>query len=60
MVGAGLTGAYTFLYIVLRQPDYALLMGVIALFVVLAAVTSVMRRVDRYARDDGYAQLKRF
>src|SRR5258707_2086193 len=27
MIGAGLTGVYTFLYITLRQQDYALLMG---------------------------------
>ena len=38
MVGAGLAGVYTFLYITLRQQDYALLMGAIALFIVLAVV----------------------
>ena len=32
MIGAGLAGVYTFLYITLRQQDYALLMGAIALF----------------------------
>ena len=31
MIGAGLAGVYTFLYITLRQQDYALLMGAIAL-----------------------------
>ena len=51
MVGAGLAGVYTFLYITLRQQDYALLMGSIALFVVLALVMFVTRRVDWYARD---------
>lgn len=51
MVGAGLGGIYTFLYITLRQQDYALLMGAIALFVVLAVVMYVTRRVDWYARD---------
>lgn len=51
MIGAGLTGVYTFLYITLRQQDYALLMGAIALFVVLAAVMYVTRKVDWYARD---------
>src|SRR5207302_356269 len=30
MIGAGLAGVYTFLYITLRQQDYALLMGSIA------------------------------
>src|SRR3989475_5095701 len=51
MIGAGLTGIYTFLYITLRQQDYALLMGAIALFIVLAIVMYVTRKVDWYARD---------
>src|SRR5438270_4335066 len=53
MIGAGLTGIYTFLYITLRQQDYALLMGSIALFIVLAVVMYVTRKVDWYARDSG-------
>ena len=51
MIGAGLAGVYTFLYITLRQQDYALLMGSIALFIVLAVVMYVTRKVDWYARD---------
>jgi inner membrane protein len=51
MIGAGLGGVYTFLYITLRQQDYALLMGAIALFIVLALVMYVTRKVDWYARD---------
>jgi inner membrane protein len=51
IIGAGLAGVYTFLYITLRQQDYALLMGSIALFVVLAIVMYVTRRIDWYARD---------
>jgi inner membrane protein len=51
MIGAGLAGVYTFLYITLRQQDYALLMGAIALFMVLAIVMYVTRKVDWYARD---------
>ena len=51
MIGAGLAGVYTFLYITLRQQDYALLMGAIALFVVLAVVMYVTRKVEWYARD---------
>ena len=47
MIVAGLTGVYTFVYIILRQQDYALLMGAIALFIVLY----VTRKVDWYARD---------
>ena len=50
MIGAGLAGVYTFLYITLRQQDYALLIGAIALFIVLAIVMSVTRKVDWYAR----------
>src|SRR5215211_5608019 len=53
MIGAGLGGVYTFLSITLRQQDYALLMGSIALFVLLAVVMFVTRRVDWYARDAG-------
>ena len=51
MIGAGHGGIYTFLYITLRQQDYALLMGAIALFVLLAVVMYVTRKVDWYARD---------
>jgi inner membrane protein len=51
MIGAGLAGVYRFLYITLRQQDYALLMGSIALFVLLAVVMFATRRVDWYARD---------
>ena len=51
MIGAGLAGVYTFLYITLQQQDYALLMGAIALFIVLAVVMYVTRKVDWYARD---------
>ena len=53
MIGGGLLGVYTFLYITLRQQDYALLMGTIALFVALALVMYVTRKVDWYARDLG-------
>jgi len=53
MIGAGLGGVYLFLYITLRQQDYALLMGSIALFVVLTLVMYVTRKVDWYARDAG-------
>jgi inner membrane protein len=53
MIGGGLLGVYTFLYITLRQQDYALLMGTVALFIVLALVMFVTRKVDWYARDLG-------
>ena len=51
IIGGGLIGVYTFLYITLRQQDYALLMGTAALFVLLAVVMWVTRKVDWYARD---------
>src|SRR5256886_5005723 len=51
MIGAGLAGGYTFLYITLRQQDYALLMGTVALFILLGIVMWVTRKVDWYARD---------
>jgi len=53
MIGGGLLGVYTFLYITLRQQDYALLMGTVALFILLAIVMYVTRKVDWYARDLG-------
>src|SRR5436309_2787119 len=53
MIGAGLAGVYLFLYITLRQQDYALLMGAIALFIVLAIVMYVTRKIDWYSRDSG-------
>ena len=53
VIGAGLASVYTFLYITLRQQDYALLMGAVALFIVLAIVMYVTRKVDWYARDAG-------
>ncbi len=51
MIGGGLLGVYTFLYITLRQQDYALLMGTVALFILLAVVMHVTRKIDWYARD---------
>jgi inner membrane protein len=51
IIGGGLIGVYTFLYITLRQQDYALLMGTVALFILLAVVMWVTRKVDWYARD---------
>jgi inner membrane protein len=51
LVSDGLAGVCLFLDITLRQQDYALLMGGIALFVVLAIVMRLARKVDWYARD---------
>lgn len=52
IIGAGLAGVYTFLYITLRAQDYALLMGAIALFILLGVVMYVTRKIDWYARDN--------
>src|SRR4029453_8008192 len=50
MIGAGLAGVYLFLYITLRQEDYARLMGAIPLFVVLAIANYGPPQKDWYAR----------
>jgi len=45
-LGAGIAVLYGFLYVVLVAEDYALLLGSIGLFVLLAAVMIATRRVD--------------
>src|SRR3989475_3324257 len=45
MIGAGLAGGFTFFFITLRQQGYALLIGAIALFIVLAAGMDVTRKI---------------
>src|SRR4051812_9646434 len=51
IIGGGLIGVFTFFYVTLRQQDYALLMGTVALFILLGVVMWVTRKVDWYARD---------
>ena len=46
-----LTILYAFLYIVLQLEDYALLMGSIGLFIVLATVMYITRKIDWYSLD---------
>ena len=46
---AGLSLLYGFLYVLLQLEDYALLVGSISLFLILAAVMYATRRVDWYA-----------
>ena len=49
LIFAGFLGAlYAFLYVILQSEDYALLLGTILLFVALAAVMIMTRRVDWY------------
>ena len=43
---AGLSLLYGFLYVLLQLEDYALLVGSISLFLILAAVMWATRRVD--------------
>ena len=49
VVGTGVAALYGYLYVLLTNEDYALLIGSIGLFVVLAAIMLVTRRVDWYA-----------
>jgi inner membrane protein len=48
ITGAGLSGLYAFLYVLLQLEDYALLTGSVALFVILAFLMFVTRRIDWY------------
>lgn len=47
-VAASLGALYGFLYLLLRIEDYALLAGSVALFIILAAVMYLTRRMNRY------------
>lgn len=49
VVAAGVGLLYTFLYVLLMNEDYALLSGSIGLFLILAVIMYVTRRVDWYA-----------
>jgi len=48
-IGAGLSGLYAYLYVLLQLEDYALLLGSLGLFALLAAAMALTRRVDWYA-----------
>jgi inner membrane protein len=48
-VGGGLSALYGYLYVLLALEDFALLMGSIGLFAVLAAIMWFTRRLDWYA-----------
>jgi inner membrane protein len=49
IVAAGVALLYAYLYLLLMNEDYALLIGSIGLFVILGAIMFVTRRVDWYA-----------
>ena len=46
VIGLVVAGLYGFLYVLLRNQDYALLVGSIGLFVVLAVVMALTRRIE--------------
>jgi inner membrane protein len=48
MTGTGLTGLYVFLYVLLQLEDYALLTGSVALFLILAFLMFITRRINWY------------
>lgn len=49
IVGVGVTLLYAYLYILLMNEDYALLVGSIGLFAILAVIMYVTRHIDWYA-----------
>ena len=49
VVAAGVALLYAYLYLLLMNEDYALLIGAIGLFTILGAIMYVTRRVDWYA-----------
>src|SRR5881409_1778208 len=56
VMGALLAGLYGYLYVLLQLEDYALLLGTVGLFAVLATVMYVTRDLDWYAVDLGGAR----
>ncbi|MCM2265850.1 MAG: cell envelope integrity protein CreD [Desulfuromonadales bacterium] len=49
IVAAILAGLYSYMYVLLNLEDYSLLMGGLGLFIVLAAIMFLTRRIDWYA-----------
>ncbi|MGE0077986.1 MAG: cell envelope integrity protein CreD [Bacteroidales bacterium] len=47
---------YGFLYILLQMQDYALLMGSVGLFIILAAIMYLSRKIDWYAIGNGKSE----
>ena len=48
VVGGGVAGLYAYLFVLLTNEDYALLVGAIGLFVILAAIMMMTRKIDWY------------
>jgi inner membrane protein len=55
VVAGCVTALYGYLFVVLTNEDNALLIGSIGLFVILAAIMYLTRRVDWYANQKGTA-----
>jgi inner membrane protein len=55
-VGAALAALYGYLYVLLQAEDYALLLGSVGLFLILALVMWITRRLDWYTPKAGGAQ----
>jgi len=49
LIGVTLTALYSFIYIIIQSVDYALIMGSLGLFIVLAVVMYLSRKIDWYA-----------
>ena len=45
-IGTSLTALYTFIYVIIQLENYALLVGSIGLFLILASVMYVSRKID--------------
>jgi inner membrane protein len=45
-IGFSLTGLYTFIYVIIQLENYALLVGSVGLFLILAAVMYFSRKID--------------
>ena len=45
-IGLSLTALYTFIYVIIQLEDYALLVGSIGLFIILATIMFVSRKID--------------
>lgn len=53
VMGLTLTILYAFIYIIIQLQDYALLMGSVGLFAVLAIIMFLSRKIDWYAVSGG-------
>jgi inner membrane protein len=52
-IGGILSILYAFIFVVLQSDDYALLMGSLGLFMVLAGVMYFSRKIDWYTKEEG-------